>query len=67
LPFERLPAPFLNLADRLVRLNRDYDERGLLGLAFHPAFAANGRLFVYYSTPAAPDGEPPVYHTNRLR
>jgi glucose/arabinose dehydrogenase len=63
---ERLPAPFLNLADRLVRLNRDYDERGLLGLAFHPAFAANGRLFVYYSTPAAPDAEPPVDHTNRL-
>ena len=63
---ERLETPFLDVADRLVRLSRDYDERGLLGLAFHPAFATNGRLFVYYSTPAPPDAEPPVDHTNRL-
>ena len=44
--------PYLDLSDRLVRLNPEYDERGLLGLAFHPAFAQNGRLFVYYSAPA---------------
>jgi uncharacterized repeat protein (TIGR01451 family) len=24
------------------------DERGLLGLAFHPLYASNGRVFVYY-------------------
>jgi hypothetical protein len=24
-------------------------ERGLLGLAFHPQYAANGRLFIYYT------------------
>jgi glucose/arabinose dehydrogenase len=45
-------APWLDLTDRLVRLDPEYDERGLLGLAFHPAFAQNGRLFVYYGTPA---------------
>ncbi len=46
-----LDVPYLDLSDRLVRLDAEYDERGLLGLAFHPAFAQNGRLFVYYSAP----------------
>ena len=26
-------------------------EQGLLGLAFHPAYARNGRFFVYYTDP----------------
>ena len=51
--------PFLDVRDRMVELNEDYDERGLLGLAFHPNYAENGRLFVYYSAPlreGAPEG-----------
>jgi glucose/arabinose dehydrogenase len=40
-----LDDPWLDLSDRLVRLDTEYDERGLLGLACHPAFAENGRLF----------------------
>ena len=63
---ERLPSPFLDLSDRLVRLDTEYDERGLLGLAFHPDFAANGRFFVYYSTPPPADAPEPVDHTDRL-
>src|SRR5215207_2984502 len=39
-----LDQPFLDLRDRLVPLNPGYDERGLLGLAFHPGFGANGRF-----------------------
>ncbi len=63
---ERLPTPFIDLGNRLVRLDTEYDERGLLGLAFHPDFAGNGRVFVYYSTPPASDAAAPVDHTNRL-
>jgi glucose/arabinose dehydrogenase len=53
------PEPFLDLRDRIVELMPDFDERGVLGLAFHPRYAKNGRLFVYYSAPLraeAPDG-----------
>ncbi len=38
-------ARWLDLQGR----TRAQGERGLLGLAFHPDFAANGRLFVHYS------------------
>lgn len=44
------PAPFLDLSDRVLAGG----ERGLLGLAFHPDFARNGRLFVSYTR--QPDG-----------
>lgn len=58
--------PFLDIADRVVDLRTGYDERGLLGLAFHPRFAENGRFFVYYSAPlraGAPEGRD---HTSRV-
>jgi glucose/arabinose dehydrogenase len=43
--------PFLDARDLIVPLTPEYDERGLLGLAFHPSFGQNGRLFVYYTAP----------------
>ena len=42
---ELASAPFLDLSDRVSTSG----ERGLLGLAFHPGFASNGRLFVHYT------------------
>lgn len=43
---------FLDLSDRLVALASSTDERGLLGLAFHPDFAENGLFYTYTSEPA---------------
>ena len=40
-----LPVPFLDIAD-LVGTG---GERGLLGLAFHPQYAVNGRFYVNYT------------------
>jgi glucose/arabinose dehydrogenase len=45
----RIEQPFLDLREQVVELNSFYDERGLLGLAFHPDFARNGRFYVSYS------------------
>ncbi|MDT7858057.1 PQQ-dependent sugar dehydrogenase [Rubrivirga sp. S365] len=63
---QKLGTPFLDLRDQLVELNEGYDERGLLGLAFHPDYTENGHFYVFYSAPlreSAPDG---FDHTNRL-
>jgi glucose/arabinose dehydrogenase len=48
---KRLETPFLDLRERVIKLNSFYDERGLLGLAFHPNFATNGKFYVSYSAP----------------
>lgn len=39
--------PFLDIASRVV----SGGEQGLLGLAFHPNYAENGRFFVNYTAP----------------
>ena len=46
-----LDEPFLDVSDRMVELRDNFDERGLLGLAFHPGYQSNGRFYVYYSAP----------------
>jgi glucose/arabinose dehydrogenase len=64
---ERLEKPFLDLHKRLVKLNSFYDERGLLGLAFHPDFAKNGRFYVSYSAPLQADLSPDEWdHTTHI-
>lgn len=61
-----IEAPFLDVRDRMVALNEDYDERGLLGLAFHPNYGTNGRFFVYYSAPLAAGAPSDWNHTSIL-
>jgi hypothetical protein len=45
-----LPQPFIDISSRVLTSARAGDERGLLGLAFHPEYYRNGRFYVYYST-----------------
>jgi glucose/arabinose dehydrogenase len=61
-----LAEPFLDVRDRMVVIGPGFDERGLLGLAFHPAYATNGRFFVYYSAPLRPDGPSGWNHTSHI-
>ena len=43
-----VPTPFLDISARISAGG----ERGLLGLAFHPQYATNGRFVVYYNNTA---------------
>ncbi|HDR74107.1 MAG TPA: hypothetical protein ENN85_09420, partial [Methanoculleus sp.] len=61
-----LDEPFLDVRSRMVSLNPNGDERGLLGIAFHPDFEDNGRFFVYYSAPLRPEGPAGWDHTSRV-
>src|SRR5262245_24563367 len=49
-PGASTPTVFLDITSLVL----SGGEQGLLGLAFHPQYPANGRLFVYYTRP--PDG-----------
>ena len=62
----RLPTPFLDVTATMVPLNPNYDERGLLGLAFHPQYASNRKFYVYYQLPPRPGGPTPVNNWNNL-
>ena len=60
------PVPFLDVRQSLVPIDGRYDERGLLGLAFHPNFGQNRRFFVFYDAPLR-EGAPAGWnHTIRI-
>jgi glucose/arabinose dehydrogenase len=51
------PGVFLDLSAKLVPERTGFDERGLLGLAFHPGYATSGspgfrKFYVFYSAPS---------------
>jgi glucose/arabinose dehydrogenase len=60
-----LAAPFLDISGLLPTLNSFFDERGLLGVAFHPAYEGNGRFYVRYSVPRSGDPGEPCFGTSR--
>jgi len=41
-----LPAPFLDVSDRIALAN----EQGLLGLVFHPDYETNRTFYIYYAS-----------------
>ena len=49
------PTPFIDLSKKMVKLDWEFDERGLLGLAFHPKFKDNGKFYVVYTAPVRTD------------
>jgi glucose/arabinose dehydrogenase len=59
---------FLDVSTRMVPVGLfkplNYDERGLLGLAFHPDFAKNGLFYTFTSEPAA--GHVPDFSTSAV-
>lgn len=40
---------FLDIRNKIVDQMSDFDERGLIGLAFHPDFKNNGKFYISYS------------------
>lgn len=58
--------PFLDLRDRMVTLKDGFDERGLLGLALHPEFKTNGKLYVHYSAPLRDGAAEGYNHTAHI-
>jgi hypothetical protein len=59
-----MSQPFLDISNKVIARASPQDERGLLGLAFHPDFENNGRFFVFYSGPLSSTGPSGWDHTN---
>ena len=61
-----LPDLFLDVTGKLTKLNAGFDERGLLGIALHPKYADNGRVYVHYSAPKNDSTPADWDHRSRL-
>ena len=47
----KLTTPFIDISSKMVTLSPDYDERGLLGIAFSPDYKTNGKFYLFYTAP----------------
>ncbi|XP_041828236.1 HHIP-like protein 1 isoform X2 [Melanotaenia boesemani] len=45
----KLEKPFLNITKAVLTSSWEGDERGFLGITFHPKYKYNRKLYVYYS------------------
>jgi glucose/arabinose dehydrogenase len=45
-----LDEPLLDLRSKMLKVNKGYEERGLLGICLHPQFRSNKKFYVFYST-----------------
>ncbi|WP_205195752.1 sorbosone dehydrogenase family protein [Chitinophaga sp. Cy-1792] len=57
--------PFADVSGEMVKINAAYDERGLLGMAFHPQFKKNHKVYMYYSAPV-PNPVKGLNHKSKL-
>jgi glucose/arabinose dehydrogenase/plastocyanin len=61
-----ITRPFLDVTNEMVELSPAYDERGLLGFAFHPNYTENGKVYAYYSAPLRDEAPGDWDHTSRI-
>ena len=45
----KLEEPFMDITHMVLTSTREGDERGFLGLVFHPDYETDGRVFTYFS------------------
>jgi glucose/arabinose dehydrogenase len=55
----KMTEPFIDITSKMVSLFTGYDERGLLGLAFHPNYQTNGKFYLFYTAPPRSGGPEP--------
>ena len=51
----KITHTLLDLTSKILPFNSDYSEAGLLGIAIHPNFQKNGKIYVAYSAPLGSD------------
>lgn len=60
------PEIFLDLRPRLLPMEKNFDERGLLGFTLHPDFPRNGRVYASYSAPLRATAPESWNYTRRI-
>ncbi len=62
----KLTTPFIDIKSKMVGLKTEYDERGLLGLAFHPDYKNNGKFYLFYTAPPRSGGPDSLHKWDNL-